>query len=231
MSSQPKVLIVEDEEHVAELIRLYLGKAGFATEVVSDGLQALPAIRRLRPQLVVLDLMLPGMDGLEVCRQLRKESNLPVIILTARDEEVDRVVGLELGADDYVVKPFSPRELVARVKAVLRRTEPADRAQEGGHIELPGLRIDEDTHQVWIGEREAHLTPMEFKLLRYLAAHPRRVCSREELLERVWGYDTYSDARTVDVHVKRVRAKLDKAGSAGARIATVWGVGYKFELA
>ncbi len=230
MSSNQKVLVVEDEEHVAELITLYLDKAGYTTEVVADGPEALPAVRRFGPQLVILDLMLPGMDGLEVCRQIRKESRVPIIMLTAKAEEVDRVVGLELGADDYVVKPFSPRELVARVKAVLRRTgEPEERGDASYRLEVPGLRMDQETHQAWVGETELSLTPMEFKLLWYLAAHPRRVCSREELLERVWGYDSYSDARTVDVHVKRVRGKLEEAGAAAAKIATVWGLGYKFE--
>jgi len=227
--ANPKIVVVEDEENVAELIRLYLDKAGYATVLVSDGGEALAAIRHHRPALVVLDLMLPGMDGLEICRQLRKESNLPIIMLTAKGEEVDRVVGLELGADDYVVKPFSPRELVARVKAVLRRM--AEAGDKGGDevVEVAGLRMEQATHQAVVAGRALPLTPMEFKLLWYLAAHPRRVCSREELLERVWGYDSYSDARTVDVHIKRLRQKIEEAGESALRIATVWGVGYRLE--
>jgi len=226
--AKAKVLVVEDEQHVAELITLYLGKEGFDPIIAGDGPAALKMARELKPDLVLLDLMLPGMDGLQVFRELRKESRVPVIIATARGEEVDRVVGLELGADDYVVKPFSPRELVARVKAVLRRSAEGV-AGEQEAIQFPGPRIDRSRHQAWAEGKEVALTPMEFRLLWYLVSHPDKVCTREELLREVWGEDSYSDARTVDVHIKRIRRKLRGDAEKEALIATVWGVGYRFE--
>jgi DNA-binding response OmpR family regulator len=226
--AKTRVLVVEDEQNVAELITLYLGKEGFDTATAADGPSALRMARELKPDLILLDLMLPGMDGLEVFRELRKESRVPVIIATARGEEVDRVVGLELGADDYVVKPFSPRELVARVKAVLRRSAEGI-AGEQDVLQFPGLRIDRARHQAWVEGNEAPLTPMEFRLLWYLASHPDKVCTREELLREVWGEDSYSDARTVDVHIKRIRRKLRGESETEPLIATVWGVGYRFE--
>jgi two-component system response regulator ResD len=226
--AKARILVVEDEENVAELITLYLGKEGFETVAAGDGAQALNVARELKPDLVLLDLMLPGMDGLDVFRQLRKESRVPVIIVTARGEEVDRIVGLELGADDYVVKPFSPRELVARVKAVLRRSaEGIEGEQEV--IQFPGLRVDRARHQAWAAGSEVTLTPMEFRLLWHLVSHPDKVCTRDELLRQVWGEDSYSDARTVDVHIKRLRRKLQTDPQAKPLIATVWGVGYRFE--
>jgi len=226
--AKTKVLVIEDEQHVSELVTVYLEKEGFEPLTAADGPSALQMARELKPDLVLLDLMLPGMDGLEVFRELRKESRVPVIIVTARGEEVDRVVGLELGADDYVVKPFSPRELVARVKAVLRRAaEGVSDEQEA--IQFPGLCIDRARHQVLSEGKEVALTPMEFRLLWHLASHPDKVCTREELLREVWGEDSYSDARTVDVHIKRIRRKITGDSDGEPLIATVWGVGYRFQ--
>jgi len=222
-----KVLVVDDEDSVRELMELYLTKEGFEVLHARDGREALRVNGEHHPDLVVLDLMLPGLDGWEVCRQIRSSSRVPIIMLTARSEEVDRIVGLELGADDYVVKPFSPRELVARVKAVLRRGVSA--AEEAETLTFPGLRVDRVQHRVLVDGEEVHLTPTEFRLLWCLASHPGRVFSRGELLDRIWGYDSESDARTVDVHVKRLRQKTGAAAGRPFAITTVWGIGYKFE--
>ncbi len=222
-----KVLVVDDEESVRELVQLYLSKEGFEVIPARDGQEALRLNGKHHPDLVILDLMLPGLDGWEVCRQIRSGSQVPIIMLTARTEEVDRIVGLELGADDYVVKPFSPRELVARVKAVLRRGSMA--GEESETLSFPGLRIDRVRHRVEVEGEEVHLTPTEFRLLWCLASHPGRVFSRAELLDRIWGYDSESDARTVDVHIKRLRQKTKASESRPFAISTVWGMGYKFE--
>lgn len=223
-----KVLVVDDEEPVRELMRLYLSKEGFEVILAKEGKEALRLNGEHRPDLVILDLMLPGLDGWEVCRQIRSHSRVPIIMLTARGEEVDRIVGLELGADDYVVKPFSPRELVARVKAVLRRG--AAQAEEAEMLTFPGLRIDRVQYRVEVDGEEVHLTPTEFRLLWQLASQPGRVFSRAELLDRIWGYDSESDARTVDVHIKRLRQKTKAGESRAFAITTVWGMGYRFEL-
>ncbi len=222
-----KVLVVDDEEAVRELIELYLQKEGFQVLHAQDGKEALRVNGQHHPDLIILDLMLPGLDGWEVCRQIRATSKVPIIMLTARAEEVDRIVGLELGADDYVVKPFSPRELVARAKAILRRGTSA--AEESEMLTFPGLRIDRVQHRVEVNGDEIHLTPTEFRLLWCLASRPARVFSRAELLDRIWGYDSESDARTVDVHIKRLRQKTKAAESNTFSITTVWGLGYKFE--
>ena len=222
-----KVLVVDDEDAVRELIELYLKKEGFEVVHARDGKEALRLNGEHHPDLVILDLMLPGLDGWEVCRQIRTSSKVPIIMLTARAEEVDRIVGLELGADDYVVKPFSPRELVARAKAILRRGTLA--AEESEVLTFPGLRIDRIQHRVEVNGQEVHLTPTEFRLLWCLASRPARVFSRAELLDRIWGYDSESDARTVDVHIKRLRQKTKAAESGSFSITTVWGLGYKFE--
>jgi len=222
-----KVLVVDDEDSVRELIELYLKKEGFEVIHARDGREALRLNGQHHPDLIVLDLMLPGLDGWEVCRQIRSSHQVPIIMLTARTEEVDRIVGLELGADDYVVKPFSPRELVARVKAVLRRGTSA--AEEAETLAFLGLRIDRVQHRVEVNGEEVHLTPTEFRLLWCLASRPGRVFSRAELLDRIWGYDSESDARTVDVHIKRLRQKTQAAESQSFTISTVWGLGYKFE--
>jgi two-component system response regulator ResD len=222
-----KVLVVDDEESVRELIELYLTKEGYNVLLAKDGKEALRLNGESHPDLIVLDLMLPGMDGWEVCRQIRSNSRVPIIMLTARSEEVDRVVGLELGADDYVVKPFSPREMVARVKAVLRRGAAGPGEQET--LTFPGLRIDRTQHRLEVDGEEVHLTPTEFRLLWCLAGQPGRVFSRADLLDKIWGYDSESDARTVDVHIKRLRQKTKAAEKKSFAITTVWGLGYKFE--
>jgi two-component system, OmpR family, response regulator ResD len=222
-----KVLVVDDEESVRDLISMYFGKEGFQVALAKDGREALRLNGEQHPDLVILDLMLPGLDGREVCRQIRATSRVPIILLTAGGEEIDRIVGLELGADDYVVKPFSPRELVARAKAVLRRG--AAGPDEAEILTFPGLRIDRVQHRVEVDGEEVHLTPTEFRLLWCLASQPGRVFSRAELLDRIWGYDSESDARTVDVHVKRLRQKTRASQSRAFQISTVWGMGYKFE--
>ncbi|MDI6893278.1 MAG: response regulator transcription factor [Bacillota bacterium] len=221
-----RILVVDDEPKIREIVRVYLQRDGFAVEEAEDGEQALAKVKALNPQLVILDLMLPGVDGWEVCRQIRRTSAVPIIMLTARGEETDRVVGLEMGADDYVPKPFSPRELVARVKAVLRRTRP--RAERGQVLQYGDLLIDRDCRRVVCHASEIPLTPKEFDLLWFLAKAPGRVFTREKLLEHVWGYEYLGDARTVDTHVKNLREKLGVAGR--QYIRTVWGVGYKFEV-
>ena len=219
------ILLVEDEEHIASLVELYLKNDGYTVEHVGDGVSAIAAAERLKPALVILDVMLPGMDGLEVCKRLRAHSKVPIIMLTARDGEVDRVLGLELGADDYVTKPFSPRELVARVKAVLRRTEADDAPSEATERMVLGpVAIDMARREVIVAEQPVELTAREFDLLSFLVRNRGIVFSRDRLLERVWGYERPVDTRTVDSHVKSVRQKL---GEGGAIIKTLRGVGYK----
>jgi two-component system OmpR family response regulator len=220
------ILLVEDEEHIASLVELYLTNDGYTVEHVGYGVSAIAAAERLKPALVILDVMLPGMDGLEVCKRLRAHSKVPIIMLTARDGEVDRVLGLELGADDYVTKPFSPRELVARVKAVLRRAEPDDTAEqeESERMALGPVAIDMARREVLVSEQPVELTAREFDLLAFLIRNRGIVFSRDRLLERVWGYERPVDTRTVDSHVKSVRQKL---GEGGAIVKTLRGVGYK----
>ena len=216
------VLVVEDEPNIASLVELYLRNEGFGVEHVTDGLSALEAVERVRPALVILDVMLPGLDGIEVCRRLRSSSRVPIVMLTARDAEVDRVLGLELGADDYVTKPFSPRELVARVKAVLRRTAPSD--EPAGELRLGYVAVDEARRTVVVGSEPVELTAREFDLLAFLIRNRGIVFSRDRLLEQVWGYERPVDSRTVDSHVKTLRQKL---GPGAEVIRTVRGVGYK----
>jgi phosphate regulon transcriptional regulator PhoB len=221
-----KILVVDDDESVCELVELYLSHEGFRVIVAADGREALRLCLQHRPDLVVLDLMLPVVDGWEVCRSIRRTSRVPIIMLTARSEEVDRVVGLEVGADDYIAKPFSPREMVARVKAVLRRSlTPSD---EGEMLVFSGLRIDRSCHRVEADGETTDLTPTEFQLLWCLMSDPGRVFSRTELLTRVLGPDSESDMRTIDVHIKRVRRKLD-VERRSFTITTVRGLGYRLE--
>jgi DNA-binding response OmpR family regulator len=224
MTVAGKVLIVDDDEHIRELASLYLRKEGFDVSWAGDGDGALKKIQQLSPNLIVLDLMLPGMSGFDICKQVRLESNVPIIMLTARDEDVDKIVGLELGADDYLTKPFNPRELVARVKAILRRAENAGEAVAASVIRLGDLLIDKARREATAGGRDLALRTKEFDLLAALAENAGIVLTREQLLDRVWGYSFYGETRTVDVHVQHVRAKL--AGS-GLGITTVRGVGYK----
>jgi DNA-binding response OmpR family regulator len=219
------VLVVDDEHIVREVVCRYLVREGFTTVEAGDGHGALAELVRSSPSIVVLDVMLPGLDGLEVCRRIRGGSDVPIILLTARAGESDRIVGLELGADDYLTKPFSPRELAARVRAVLRRARPAPGERR---IEHPGLAIDMDTREVLCEGEQVRLTAREFDLLWFLAAHPRQVFSRDHLMDRVWGHLPALDTGTVTVHVRRLREKIEADPSRPARIETVWGVGYRF---
>jgi DNA-binding response OmpR family regulator len=221
------ILVVEDDSTVADVVARYLQRDGFRVTCVGDGLEALAAAGRTSFQLIVLDIMLPGVDGLEVCRRLRASSPTPIIMLTALGEESDRIAGLELGADDYLGKPFSPRELVARVNAVLRRSGvPVPGRAE--IIRARDLEIDVGAHEVRRAGETVSLTAKEFDLLAHLASHPRRVFTREELLEQVWGY-TYGDKSTVTVHVRRLREKVEADPARPTMVATVWGVGYRFD--
>lgn len=216
------VLVVDDEPHIVQLVRLYLQNEGFQVEAAFDGKQALEKARSVRPDLIVLDIMMPGLDGLEVTRELRKTSAVPIIFLTARGDDVDRIVGLELGADDYLAKPFNPRELVARVKAVLRRTQAAPQPPEV--LEVGNVRLDPPRREVTVGGQPVQLRQKEFDLLAAFMQHAGVVLERERLLRLVWGTDYFGDTRTIDVHVAWLREKLN---GATVKIQTVWGVGYK----
>ena len=218
-----KILLIEDEPSIINLVTAYLKQENYEVQTASDGISGLKIARTFRPDLLVLDIMLPQMDGLEVLTHLRRESNLYVILLTAKAEETDKVIGLSLGADDYVTKPFSPRELVARIKAALRRIH-AEVPSADTSLHFPRLRIDPASHQVWFDEQLVELTATEFQILLTLAEHPRQVLSREQLLEKVWGGNFYGEERVVDVHLGNLRRKLG-----GGFIATVRGVGYRFE--
>jgi DNA-binding response OmpR family regulator len=227
-----RVLVVEDEAMVAEVVERYLRRDGYEVDVAYDGNAAIDAYQRLAPDLVVLDVMLPGIDGLEVCRRIRETASTPVILLTARDREADKVNGLALGADDYVTKPFSPRELVARVEAVLRRAGgAANGASAGtrGELRFGELVIDPVRRSVHLGSEPVGLTAREFDLLLYFAEHPGRVFTREQLMDAIWDQDFEGDAGTVTVHVRRLRTKIEQDASRPAYLRTVWGVGYKFE--
>ncbi len=226
-----RVLIVEDEADIRELIRYNLAQEGFLVEEAADGLQALERVRRRPPDLMLLDLMLPGMSGLDVCRQMRANrdtAQLPILIVTAKGTEIDKVVGLEMGADDYVVKPFSPRELVARVKALLRRAHPLAEPQAGGAFERGRLRMDFGTYQVTVDGNHKDLALREFELLKFFIQHPMRVYTREQLLDMVWGRDTFVEPRTVDVHVRRLRQHIERDDANPELILTVRSVGYRF---
>ena len=222
-----KILVVDDEPTIVEVLVYNLRRASYEVVVARDGKEAVDKARQETPDLVILDLMLPYLDGLEVCRALRRERDVPIIMLTARDSEVDRVVGLELGADDYVVKPFSVRELMARVGSVLRRAVPAQRESEADLVKVGGLAIDTARHEARLLDSELVLTALEFDLLHCLARHAGQVLNREQLLAQVWGYDYYGDLRVVDAAIKRLRAKLRQAAPDREHIATVRGVGYK----
>lgn len=237
MAVKQKILIVDDDTNIAELISLYLTKECFETKMVEDGEEALRAFEEFQPNLILLDLMLPGIDGYEVCRTVRKTSSVPIIMLSAKGEIFDKVLGLELGADDYMMKPFDSKELVARVKAVLRRFQPAKEetaaasvpnAQVGEYVEYPDLSINQTNYSVIYMGNSVDMPPKELELLYFLAVHPNQVFTREQLLDHIWGYEYMGDTRTVDVHVKRLREKIKD--HAKWNIATVWGVGYKFEV-
>jgi two-component system OmpR family response regulator len=227
--SKTKILLVDDDPNISQLIQLYLVKEGFEVASASRGDEAVKMFKSDPPSLMLLDIMLPGMDGWQVCREVRKVSNIPIIMLTAKDETFDKVLGLELGADDYIVKPFETKELVARIKAVLRRYQQAD-ASPDKEISFPGLTINISHYTVTYLGKELEMPPKELELLYFLASHAGSVFTREQLLEQVWGYDYFGDSRTVDVHVKRLRDKLSGSEQLGWSIRTVWSVGYKFEV-
>lgn len=223
--AEAKILVIDDEESIRNLVEAYLRPEGYQVYTAEDGPSGLKAARAYKPDLIVLDIMLPGMDGIEVLSRLRRESDVYVIMLTARTEETDKIVGLSVGADDYVTKPFSPRELVARVKAALRRIKGRSGPEEGEIMAFQHLRIDTAGRQVWVEEQPVELTATEFDLLKTLAEHRGMVLTREQLLEKVWGYDYYGETRVVDVHVGHIREKLGRDDL----IVTVRGVGYRFQ--
>jgi DNA-binding response OmpR family regulator len=217
------ILVVEDEQAIASFVSLYLKNAGYGVRAVTTGAGALNAVASEMPSLIILDLNLPDMDGIEICRRIRKTSDVPILMLTARDEDVDKIIGLEVGADDYLTKPFNPRELVARVKSVLRRSTSDRRIDGGDEIRHGDLLVNAGRREVLVGDDEIQLAPKEFDLLWELLDHRGIVLTRDQLLERVWGYTFAGDTRTVDVHVRQIRRKLGDASP----IVTVWGVGYK----
>ena len=232
MVNKQKILIVDDDENIAELISLYLTKECFDTKMVHDGEEALLAFDTYHPNLILLDLMLPGIDGYQVCREIRARSQTPIIMLSAKGEVFDKVLGLELGADDYMMKPFDSKELVARVKAVLRRYQPV-KAEEpveekGKRVEYPGIIINLTNYSVIVDGETVDMPPKELELLYFLASSPNQVFTREQLLDQIWGYEYIGDTRTVDVHIKRLREKIKDHASWS--LGTVWGIGYKFEL-
>ncbi|HIX78212.1 MAG TPA: response regulator transcription factor [Candidatus Fusicatenibacter merdavium] len=232
MVSKQKILIVDDDNNIAELISLYLTKECYDTQIVNDGEEALRAFETFRPNLILLDLMLPGMDGYQVCREIRHNSDVPIIMLSAKGEVFDKVLGLELGADDYIIKPFDSKELVARVKAVLRRFQAARPVPAAPSnikcVEYPDLIINQTNYSVIYQGKAIDMPPKELELLYFLASSPNQVFTREQLLDHIWGYEYIGDTRTVDVHIKRLREKIKDHESWS--ISTVWGIGYKFEV-
>ncbi len=230
MKDKPYILLVDDDPNISRLVQLYLEKEGFEVKNAARGDDALAEFRRLPPDLMLLDVMLPGVDGWQVLKAVRKTSDIPIIMLTAKDETFDKVLGLELGADDYMTKPFDSKELVARVKAVLRRTQGAEEEKQDG-LSFPGLTVSLTQYEVHYEGRKIEMPPKELEVLYFLASHPNQVFTREQLLEQVWGFDFFGDSnRTVDVHIKRLREKLVDSDKYGWCIRTVWGVGYKFDV-
>jgi DNA-binding response OmpR family regulator len=227
--NETSILVVEDEPSIREVVTLYLKRAGYQVTSAEDGTTAMRLLREELPDLVVLDLMLPGVDGYEITQWLRAQSEIPIIMLTARREVTDRIAGLEMGADDYIVKPFSPQEIVSRVRAVLRRTQGGQIQQTESPLEFGDLRIDPDTRIVEVDGHEKQLTAKEFDLLWMLARHPRHVFNRDQLLDGVWGLSDFIDPSTVTVHVRRIREKIESDPSNPRHLITVWGVGYRFE--
>ncbi len=235
MEDTKRVLIVDDDKHISELLKLYFEKDGFEVSSCYAGDAVMPMVKAVSPDVIILDLMLPGISGFDVMRQLRRESDVPVLMLTARSDTLDKIIGLELGADDYILKPFEPKELLARVKAVLRRSQQpvqaaASDSQKKDVVVLPDLVVDRIRYTVRIGEQEIDMPPKELELLFFLASHPNRVYTRDQILEHIWGMDYYGEQRTVDVHIKRIREKLSVIDHPCWQIKTVWSVGYKFEL-
>ena len=231
MKARQKILIVDDDENISELISLYLTKEFYDTKIVYDGESALREFEAFQPNLILLDLMLPGMDGYQVCREIRQRAGTPIIMLSAKGEVFDKVLGLELGADDYIIKPFDSKELVARVKAVLRRYQPNPATQQkpsGKIAEYQDLQINLTNYSVHYKDATVEMPPKELELLYFLASSPNQVFTREQLLDHIWGYEYIGDTRTVDVHIKRIREKIKD--HANWSISTVWGIGYKFEV-
>ncbi|MBQ8794453.1 MAG: response regulator transcription factor [Clostridia bacterium] len=224
-----KILIVDDDKNICELLRLYLEKDGFRTLVAHDGEQALQCAQINNPDLILLDIMMPILDGWQVCREIRKNSNVPIIMLTAKGETFDKVLGLELGADDYITKPFDSKEVVARIKAVLRRTGDEDKAESIREVRYDKLRINITNYELEVNGEQIDTPPKELELVYHLASNPNRVYTRDQLLDEVWGFDYYGDSRTVDVHVKRIRENLECVSEKWS-LKTVCGVGYKFEV-
>lgn len=222
------ILIVDDDYNICDLVRMYLEKEGFSTEIATDGNVAIEKFKYISPQLIVLDLMLPGTDGLEVCREIRKTSTVPIIMLTAKDDTFDKVLGLEMGADDYIAKPFEPRELVARVKAVLRRSSQTEEPKKY-EVTYNNFTVNKTNYELKISGEKIEMPPKELEVLYYLASNPGKVFTRDQLLDEIWGYEFFGDSRTVDVHIKRIREKIEKYED-GWCLKTVWGVGYKFEV-
>jgi len=227
MNTHNLILVADDDKNICELIRLYLEKNGFKSECVFDGQTAIDALRTNDFSAVILDIMMPKLDGMEVLKEIRKTSTIPVIMLTAKGETIDKILGLELGADDYIVKPFEPQELIARLKAVLRRSASDDVSDEA--MVFDNLYLNRSTYEMKVNGIAVDVPPKEFELLTFLCAHPNKVYTRDQLLNEVWGYDYYGDSRTVDVHVKRIREKIDGI-SPDWSLRTIWGVGYKFEV-
>lgn len=223
-----KILVVDDDQNICELLRLYLEKEGYAVKIVNDGVSAVNAFKQENPDLMILDIMLPKLDGWQVCREIRKFSDKPIIMLTAKGETFDKVLGLELGADDYMTKPFDTKEMVARIKAVLRRTGTAAMGESVKEVNFENLSVNLTNYEMKVNGAAVDTPPKELELIYHLASNPNRVFTRDQLLDEVWGFDYYGDSRTVDVHVKRLREKLEGV-SAKWELKTVWGVGYKFE--
>lgn len=228
--AKEKVLIVDDDVNICELLRLYLDKEGFSTEIVTNGLKTVDAFNTFAPDIVLLDIMLPGLDGWQICREIRKASQTPIIMLTAKSETFDKVLGLELGADDYITKPFEPKEVIARIKAVLRRSVPqsSQNATATKEVSFDKLSVNLTNYEMKVDGKTVDTPPKELELIFHLASNPNRVFTRDQLLDEVWGFEYYGDSRTVDVHVKRLREKLEGV-SPKWELKTVWGVGYKFE--
>ena len=227
--SQYKILIVDDDENICELLRLYLEKDGFLTVVANDGEQAVEYSEKYTPDLILLDIMLPKLDGWQVCREIRKTNNVPIIMLTAKGETFDKILGLELGADDYISKPFDTKEVIARIKAVLRRTNDKEKNDKVNEVRFDKLIINITNYELVVDGKMIDTPPKELELIYHLASNPNRVYTRDQLLDEVWGFDYYGDSRTVDVHIKRIREKLENVSDEWS-LKTVWGVGYKFEV-
>ncbi len=226
MLNKTKILVVDDDKHISEVVKLYLEKEGYEVYIAEDGAEGVNKFKAVQPKLVVLDIMLPIMDGMQVCNEIRRIDNTPIIMLSAKGEVFDKVLLLELGADDYMVKPFEPKELIARIKAILRRS--AQREEVSENVEYKELIINITDYTVTYKDQKIEMPPKEIELLYYLASHPKKVFTRQQLLEQVWGFEYFGDSRTVDVHIKRIREKV--CGNDQWNIKTVWGIGYKFEV-